>query len=776
MATTAPTSGWSSTVSLVVGVPYRYVATPAANSTILLQWSADALNWIGFTDQPTARAISGSVPQLAGFLRAISFGSAGSFDATRDSASADGTTRVVMNATTAAEARANWASLQSALTETNSLTVTGVGAVYINRTLLLPPGGEITIENGAELTLFADSNCNLIRTDAAGVVILSSQFVRAGGIVTVQEPGHPRRVGQQVLIENLASTSFNGLVTILTASDVAWTYISAGSAGAASGHGWVQPANETLPAASFSSTSNLVTVTQTGHTKRCGQSVHVGNLATNTTFNGNFEVVSVTSTTWTYTKAGADTAPTGTAVILSGRGYRITGPGKINGNEQNQTAADSFRTTSAQRGIIIGNASDVFLGEGLKGSNVWINWCWMFNVSDVLTDSVTAEGTHGDFIHYEAPANRVVNKSIGGDCSDDIGAMTNIDTSIAGGLYIGLASPSGPGNFGTLVWEDIVPESSATPAVIKWCSATGWNTKSIIVRRLGGSLSSAGLSGLAIVDDGADLTGGTLDYLELDGFSLTGGSASSRMLLLTSTGRIKKIKFNNVIWDSAFLGSQMLFLNVAALQVDVLEMLSCKTNFLIGTGKDVILANGASTISRLKQVDCDWTGSAGTGNVITEQNSATISKIDLTNVTFDGVSSPFRQNASGTTDTINCTNVFATGCAVVFNTLGSMTINCLNCEFVSTANNDFQVAGGTVRIIGKNLKTTSAAKTLLLNFGGSSISYNCLDREAGIDLGASAATPPAGLVPLTGDIIYNTNATGTGQYGRTAAGAWAALF
>ena len=61
-----------------------------------------------------------------------------------------------------------------------------------------------------------------------------------------------------------------------------------------------------------------------------------------------------------------------------------------------------------------------------------------------------------------------------------------------------------------------------------------------------------------------------------------------------------------------------------------------------------------------------------------------------------------------------------------------------------------------------------------LTSGTPSISLSGHDIK--VDLGANAGSPPARLVPLAGDIIWNTNATGTGLYGYTAAGAWKAIF
>lgn len=83
MSTSAPTTGWSSTVTIATGQPgYTYTATPAAGGTVLLQWSADAVSWTSFAGHPISSTTTGGVPSAALYLRGMSFGAAGTFDAT----------------------------------------------------------------------------------------------------------------------------------------------------------------------------------------------------------------------------------------------------------------------------------------------------------------------------------------------------------------------------------------------------------------------------------------------------------------------------------------------------------------------------------------------------------------------------------------------------------------------------------------------------------------------------------------------------------------------
>lgn len=70
--------------------------------------------------------------------------------------------------------------------------------------------------------------------------------------------------------------------------------------------------------------------------------------------------------------------------------------------------------------------------------------------------------------------------------------------------------------------------------------------------------------------------------------------------------------------------------------------------------------------------------------------------------------------------------------------------------------------------MGRNVKAPNGQFCLFT--AGPTISIDC--KEARIDLGASAAAPPAQLVPLAGDQLTNSNGTGGGVYGRSAAGTW----
>ena len=79
MSTSAPTSGWSS--SLAVASGYLVTVTPGAGGSVLMQWTADGTTWQAFTNDPISSAGTFAIPVGATYLRGLGIGAAGSFSA-----------------------------------------------------------------------------------------------------------------------------------------------------------------------------------------------------------------------------------------------------------------------------------------------------------------------------------------------------------------------------------------------------------------------------------------------------------------------------------------------------------------------------------------------------------------------------------------------------------------------------------------------------------------------------------------------------------------------
>jgi len=218
------------------------------------------------------------------------------------------------------------AALRSAVAGGGTIRLDTPGTYLINGTLLAPSNTQIILSQGVTLKLDTAANCNLLRNKHAGVTITAAAFVRASNVVTANEPGHPRAVGDKVFVKNLATdTSFNGLQTITSVTAGSWSYASSGSNGSPTGYGYVTPADVQLAAANFVRATNVVTVTETGHSRLVGDSVYIDNLATDTSFNGTYQVFASTpGVSWTYASTGSNGSPTGTAIVAGDNNIAIS--------------------------------------------------------------------------------------------------------------------------------------------------------------------------------------------------------------------------------------------------------------------------------------------------------------------------------------------------------------------------------------------------------------------------------------------------------------------
>jgi len=696
-----------------------------------------------------------------------------------------------------AAATANTAAIQAALTAGGLVQITTPGTYYINKTLLQPSNTMLRLGQGVTLKLLASANCNLLRNKHAGVTITAAAFVRASNVVTVNEPGHPRAVGDVVLVRNLATdTTFNGLVTITAVTTSTWSYASTGSDGSPTGFGYVTPAYTTLTAASFVRASNVVTVAESGHTRQVGDSVYIANLATDASFNGTYQVTASTpGTSWTYASTGSNGSPTGTGVVAGDNNLALDG-GTFDGNQANQASAASYTSVTACFGVIYGNVGHVSV-QNLSFLQQKKYCFWLFNSSDVNFIN-TYYNTPSDCIHFEGPGDRLNVSQAFGNSGDDMVAFTNVNGATAGS-YLGFASPSGLGNFGVCKVEGLFPSNSDAPALVKVTGDASTSMRYLALNEFNGSLSSSGLRALSIVDDTASLVGMTVNEVVVRNICITGGNASSAMILVNATGLIGKLRIENPLWTSA--SNHIYFLNnTSASNIGSLEIIGWKNDFNLASTQFGIFSLGPvgnilvdqadfqgnstgglleirSTVGTVKVANSRANGTAKAGYFVALGTGHSVGRLMMDNVSVHNNDSLYRQTTSGTLTDVLLSNCYcdttANGCAPN----SSQTIYANNVKANSgLGNNFFQVSSGTVRIVAKNFETV-AGKVALFNFGGSVISYSCPDPSGGIDLGNPAASL-AGQTPIAGDQIWNTNvnAAATGLTVRTAAGAWTRLF
>ena len=171
-----------------------------------------------------------------------------------------------------------------------------------------------------------------------------------------------------------------------------------------------------------------------------------------------------------------------------------------------------------------------------------------------------------------------------------------------------------------------------------------------------------------------------------------------------------------------------------------------KTRYVCSTiaAGDLFSCNGGGTIQNLNISDFRGNGRG----VYSASGSATPIKMKVSNVECPTLANDNGTGQSGT---------------ILFNGLDQAGLS-LSMFYLT--------GSGTWKIKGKNFVHTPGFVATLS--GTVSASIDCPDAQ--IDMGVNATTPPARLIPLAGNQLWNTNATGPGLYGYNAVGAWVKLF
>lgn len=208
----------------------------------------------------------------------------------------------------------------------------------------------------------------------------------------------------------------------------------------------------------------------------------------------------------------------------------------------------------------------------------------------------------------------------------------------------------------------------------------------------------------------------------------------------------------------------------------VIENFTVDSSYITAqNGFDAIRVQGTAVIQNANLNNTRYVASGiFLGNYIGCNSGGTVQSLNVNNykgnnraIISDGVS------GSATALKAKFSNVTCAG-LVNLSTAQNATIYLSNVEQGTNGANMLSLTGsGTIRVSGENVDHF-AGLFCQLTTGTFSVSIDC--RDAKIDLGASAGAPPARLVPLAGDQLFNTNAVGTGTYGRTNAGAWQLLY
>ena len=530
-----------------------------------------------------------------------------------------------------------------------------------------------------------------------------------------------------------------------------------------------------------------VAVTESGHSKRPGDAVWIGNL-TGARFTGAFEILSTTTNTWTFVSPGSTTAPTGgPAVVLADRNITITG-GAFDGNIQNNPQSPDTTQTL----IYLQNISSSRV-KSVRGFNHGFRTVFIANSCDCVVDDVYGENALVN-VQFEAPWNRLMVSKIRGRGLDDVLAFTN---TLATSIYASVASPSGNGNCGFVSVRDVF--SKDTLSTLKISGTAGYSFGVFAVDGVMGTALQTNGKLVSIVDDSAALTGGAADIIRLKNVYGTNFLGVAK-LNYTMTGAVNLLEVDGFEIDGALYGvsfaagtiGSAVFKNITGAvstgNIGIVTSNPCTIAQLLFDDCDVgiegnapFYQNQGAAIARIKCNKINATGpwnsnTGGSAGTFLFHNTGTIGEIDLSNFSIFGAGTIYAGGQSSGTVNMRWTNIKADEMGSIWGggvAGGTTHLSIVNMDVGFVGNNVFQVNAGTVRVCGQNMALASGG-WVLLNSGSSSISLNAPDIS--IDLGANGATNPTGLAPVAGDQLTNTNGTGAGRYGRTAAGAWTKLY
>lgn len=694
----------------------------------------------------------------------------------------------VVSGTSAASA--NTAAIQTALTLGGLVTIPpNLGDIYVNKTLELVSNTRVVVGLGTRLakapgmTMF-----HLARNRAAQNGCYVNGLVVSGGSITILEPGHPWAVGDTVYVENmLGNATLNGPKVVTAAvQGVSWTYAASGSNPTNTAQQLAFTSRYTpWSGSNFVRSSNVVTVQEPGHTRGVGDRLWIAGLGGTNSFNGAVEITSVVQgVSWTYASTGANETATGTAQLLGDRNIAVDW--SLNGNSPNLTYQEwgSHITHWGNLTAFEETIRDCRYGIGGRVAN-------HYNVSDVNVPYAKSSVSVAVLLQFDSFCDRVnVGEAFGQSAADDVLAW---GVTAASGLFGATAAPTGPGNMGTLTVRAI--QGVSATGIFKAYCQVGYDLGRMKIGRIYGT------GPVSIGDNNSGVSGGTITSLQIDDIDVVPTSASSTQVGLgggafasmgdVTIGRIKDnalsasdtgyiinvgapfttLTIGKIVSDKQRTGIGVLFGSGGQLKV-----LSGETS--TGVNGTFWLAAGASAVITSAQVsNYTHTGAGNTsGTLFYEQSAGTFQNFQFNNFVGSNFKTVTGCNSAGLTHNLGISNMRLTNVGQGFGSdvNGTFNISATNLTCVSTANNLFQfyVASTTVRITGRDISAPTSQ--LCLFTSTTSISIDC--KDAKVDLGANGGAPPSQLVPVAGDLLTNTNATGPGVYGRTAAGAWTKVF
>ena len=538
--------------------------------------------------------------------------------------------------------------------------------------------------------------------------------------------------------------------------------------------------------------TNVVTVTDTTP-RGVGDRVWIAGLATDTTFNGAYEVTGSTpGTSWTYTSTGSNGSPTGTAQVLGDRCIDLELD--VDGN----SAAFTYLNAGTSHVMLGGNLSKSSLVIRDSRYNTFGRIFTGYNITDFEIPSGKTSIGINEFIQFDSYCDRVKIGTLWGEnLNDDLLAWGVVNNS---GTYQDTAPACGPGNMGTLVVDVLYANNLAvSPAsIMKIYAYTGYDAGIVKIGTV------TGLGAVIVGDTQSGAGGGTVTELSID--NLTNKPANNAtQIILGGGGAFSNIsRFNigrfldrpNTATSTGYamiVGDPVTTLNVGSFVSTVdrsgagpygvvfsANVTSAKfgsMNTLGGDGSAALLANGANVVVDDLQVT-NWTHNGANANslLVYSQNGAYFKNVQITNFSVN-VGKVISTNTSGKTHNWTLVNGRIDGSFAVASdsTSGTYNVQLVGINAPTLVNNLVQAyQTGTWRIVGQSIK--APAGQYVLTGQTLTMSINAPDFQVDMGVNGAGGAITTQLTPLAGDQLFNTNATGGGLYGRTAAGAWTKIF
>jgi hypothetical protein len=245
---------------------------------------------------------------------------------------------VTLTTASVAAAEANTQAIQAALNSQNVVTLSTSGTCFLNDTLLIDSNRRLHIEAGTVLrsagskrfSMLSTVNCAWFGSEMLGVALICASDGTASGVGSIRQATSPARLfyrapgdaeGLAVDVSGATSGAARFELTSANGKKLYVAVVVASLAGASSASVRIG-ANSGAKPVTWSRTSNVTTVTETGHTRLPGEAVIL--FGTNLAANVYVETV-VAGTSWTFTDSRSNSSGTGEAfgkvnITITGRG------------------------------------------------------------------------------------------------------------------------------------------------------------------------------------------------------------------------------------------------------------------------------------------------------------------------------------------------------------------------------------------------------------------------------------------------------------------------